>query len=450
MAKIIVSSFSNVTWKKQRYLDSYVEGFIRVLQREGNDVYSFRCNDFYRGNKNLVSTKLISKAVKDISPDLIITFNNAFPYADILKDTDCPVACFASDSCAFFLNKHLIERHADRYYFFNFSNDTIKAIPEWFPVVDKRRIFLFGHATDLRATDIPQDIDVSFIGSMANWNRDFPEYFKSFWTKRMSQGDQLPWYENTIKDNFFAALDKFKQDPFSKFTCNLPDFYPSTGSIETTAILLLTCKARFDVLSQFTDMGLKVFGYPYAYADVILYNYELFRCFDYTTSVSMEHATYNFNRSKISLNLPHAHAAEGFSWRVCDILASNAVLLSCKQPDLVNLTKSYVDLPMFESPIEARDLGKKLLDDDPWRKDLSLACQQVIDDKCRFEEKFKAMASAIGSVDINFFGSEGKEGIFKSIEEHDFLSKIGHARRTMRSIQAFKRKIRGQIRDYFR
>lgn len=447
MAKIIICSLSNVTWKKERYLDSFVEGFIRVLQREGNDIFNFRCNDFFRGKKNIVSSERLSRRIKEIAPDLIITFNNIFPYPDMLKDTNCPVACFASDSCAFFANKKLIEQYADRYYFFNFSNDTIKSLPEWFPFVDKRRIFLFGHATDLRAIDIPQNIDISFIGSMANWNRDFPEYFKSFWLKRMTNQDSLPWNENVVKDNFFEALDRFKEQPFSTFNCHLPDFSPSTGSVETTAILLLTCKARFDVLSQLTDLGLKIFGYPYAYADAILYNYDIFRCFDYTTSVSMEHATNNYNRSKISLNLPHAHAAEGFSWRVCDILASNAVLLSCRQPDLVNLTKNYIDLPMFESPSEARDLGKKLLADAQWRKDISSACQQMIDDKCRFEKKFKDMESAIGNLTLCAPKDDRTEGLFYSIEEHDFLSERNKLRKILSPFHARRRKIKKYLKS---
>ena len=97
------------------------------------------------------------------------------------------------------------------------------------------------------------------------------------------------------------------------------------------------------------------------------YNYELFRRFDFSMSVSLAHATRNYNRSKISLNLPHAHAREGFSWRVCDILASNVVLLSNRQPDLLQLCKGKVDLPTYESKAEARDIAKALLADPVWR-----------------------------------------------------------------------------------
>ncbi|GAB7269608.1 hypothetical protein DZS_10010 [Dickeya ananatis] len=89
-----------------------------------------------------------------------------------------------------------------------------------------------------------------------------------------------------------------------------------------------------------------------------------------------------------------------FSWRVCDILASNAVLLSCPQPDLLKLSKGYVDLPTYESPAEARDLATKLLNDPVWRKDLALGSQQMIDDKCRFEPKFKLIQDAIPGVNM--------------------------------------------------
>lgn len=396
MANITIFSLSNVTWTKEKYLDSYVEGFSKALLRNGNQVQNFRINEFAGAKSFYVDKTKTLEEIKKNKPDLIITFNNVLPYSTFLDDVNCPVACFASDSWAFFSNSDQIRKHADRYYFFNFSHDTINSFPQWFPYLNKDRAIHFGHATEQRAVDINQDINLSFIGSIANWNHDFADYFKSLSDLKVIKEGQ----ENIIKDNFFRELDRFKQDPFSEFKADLPGFVPSIGSIETTAILLLTCKSRFEVLNQLTDLGLKVFSYPYAFSDVLLYNYELFRCFDFELSVSFDHTTKNFNRSKISLNLPHAHAKEGFSWRVCDILASNSLLLSCPQPDLIRLMKGYADLPTYTSPAEARELSKKILADDSWRKELVLASQQMIDDKCRFDQKFKIIEEAIPSLSI--------------------------------------------------
>lgn len=422
MARIIVCSYSNVTWTKEKYLDSFVEGFITALKRSGNEVISIRVNDFDIRGASLVHESKTSAALRAFNPDLLVTFNNVLPYPQLLDDLDCPIACFASDSLAFFSHKHLLRKYAERYTFFNFSNDTINAFPEWFPFIKKEQIIRFGQATDIRATDIEQDINISFIGSIANWNRSFPDYFKSLHTLN-PDADEAHAEENKIKDKFFRSLDAFEKNPLSTFNYTLPKFKPYVGNTETSAILLLTCKKRFEILANLSDLGLKVFSAPTTFADVLLYDPDLFRCFDYETSVSMAHSTRNYNRSKISLNLPHAHAAEGFSWRVCDILASNAALLSCPQPDLLKLTKGYVKLPTYQSASEARDLAQKLLKDPAWRADLVKGSQQMIEENCRFEDKFKIMEDAIPSLTLLPTSKKPPQGSIVYLNEQDYLRK---------------------------
>ncbi|WP_168363459.1 glycosyltransferase family protein [Dickeya zeae] len=403
MANIVICAMSNVTWLRKPYVDSFVEGLIRALTRAGNNILNIRANDFLYGGISVVSKSRMRNKINEFRPDLILTLNNVLPYPTMLDDIDCPVACLAADSYAFFSNKDVIKKYAERYYFFNFSGDTLNTLKDWFPYVDSssNRNILFGHASDMRAENIEQDIPVSFVGSMGNWNKEFVSFFQ-----RISQdGDLGPKECNFIKDRFFEHITRFKENPYLQLSkdelkyFNLPHF-----PFEVSMIHLLTCQKRFDVLSELTDLGLKVYGYPHAYSDVLLYSQNIFECFDFEPSVTLSHNTKTYNRSKVSLNLPHAHAKEGFSWRVCDILASNAVLLSCPQPDLLKLSKGYVDLPTYESPAEARDLVIKLLNDPMWRKDLVLGSQQMIDDNCRFEPKFKLIQDAIPGV--NMFGDK--------------------------------------------
>lgn len=391
MAKIIVSALSNVTWLKGRYIDSFVEGLNRALVRCGNDVLNIRVNDFYFYGKNLASRTALKRRINQFNPELIITLNNELPYAELVDDVDCPIACLAADSYAFFANKDKISKYADRYYFFNFSNDTINTLYDWIPSALPDRNFLFGHATDLRAEMLDQDIDISFVGSMGNWNKSLVHYFQRIpHVKGLSYSDQ-----NKIKNFFFDKLEAFQNDPFMKIDEDQFPYYKAPFPIEVSLIHLLTCRERFKVLSAISDLGLSIYGWPDAYAEILLYDPQLFRRFDFTPSVTLQDTTMTYNRSKISLNLPHGHAKEGFSWRVCDILASNATLISCRQPDLVKLSRGYVDLPMFESESEARDICKKLLADPSWRRDLTLASQQMIEDRSRFESRFEMMQQVI-------------------------------------------------------
>ena len=303
-----------------------------------------------------------------------------------------------------------IKANLEKYYFCHFSADTGVTIGRWISGVRDERNILFGHATDLRAMNVEQDIDISFIGSIANWNHSLSSYFTNLHASRVAGCYPASGDENEIKDRFFFALDEFKKDPFHKFPYSLPVFDRRAGSEEKLAILLITANLRFSILSQLSDLGLKIFGQQFAFPDVMYYNYKLFRCFDFSLSVSSGHSTQNYNRSKISLNLPHAHAREGFSWRVCDILASNAVLLSNRQSDLLKLCKHRVDLPTYESAAEARDIARALLADPLWRSELSLACQALIDEKCRFEPKLANLESSISGVRLST-GDEGKISI---------------------------------------
>jgi hypothetical protein len=91
----------------------------------------------------------------------------------------------------------------------------------------------------------------------------------------------------------------------------------------------------------------------------------------------------------------------------------------------VELTKGYVELPMFESPAEARELAVKLLKDDIWRKDLSKACQAVVEEKCRFEKKFALMEEVIPKLTLRVSSEKGtsQEGSVTFLSEHEFLRK---------------------------
>ncbi len=423
MANIIICSSSNIIWTKRKQADPFIEGMINSLSRAGNNILNIITNDLnVRGVSFVHESKLLSK-LKLFKPDLIITFNNVLPYKEILDDLDCPVACFAADTCAFFSNQDLIKKHADRYDFFNFSNDTIIPFYKWFPFINKNRVHLFGHVTDLRAESIIQDINVSFIGSIATWNKDFTNYFKSLYQYNLTHSDEKTLDPNKIKDEFFIELDRFKNYPHSEFSCPLPNFNPFiVKSPSQSAILLLTAKERTEILSNITDLGLTIFGYPEVYSDLLVYNYELFRCFDFTPNATMDHTSRNYNRSKISLNLPHAHTKEGLSWRVCDILASNAVLLSCKQPDLVEMTKGYVDLPMYESTSEAREIIIKLLKEENWRADLTAGSQQMINDKYRFETKLKIVEDALSG--ITLFPNNKTQGNIENLDTKPYIRKI--------------------------
>lgn len=433
MANVLLSTYSNVTWTHVRYHDSFIQGFINALKRNGNNVMVVRTNEFLTDQisatpRTWMDTVKITQRVQAFKPDLILTFNNSLPCPQVIESTTCPVLVYASDAPSFFVAKHLIQKHQERYYFLDLTEKVTAALKHEFPYIKPSHYIPFGHATDLRATDIPQDIDLSFVGSIGNYSQGVIDYFKNFDSLGNTPSSLNP---NILKDEFFQALDLFQENSMEEFEFDFPHASHPLKNISPQILLMLTCKLRFETLSQLTDLGLKIFGYPTSWAQVLQYNHQLFRCFDYTLNVSLEHSTNTYNRSKVSLNLPHGQTTDGFSWRVCEILASNAVLLSNRKQDLLNLMHGYADLPTYTSPAEARDLAQKLLADPALRRDLSLASQQMINDKCRFEAKFQTIQSAIGNLTL----LSAQEGSFSTLEETDCLHEGRYLLRALRHRQ---------------
>ncbi len=422
MARIVLSLYSNVTWTKFPYLDSFVEGFTDSLRRAGNDMLILRNNEFvghqynHELRQNLDYPQLIND-VTAFNPDLIISFNNSVPHPDLIHETGCPIIVYASDAPCYFLFKETIKQHSDRYYFLHSAKQMTESLKTEFPFLNDSQFIDFGYATDLRAADYSQDINISFVGSIGNYSMGLPRYFAN----PLLDDDRIYDKDNHVRKNqikkyFFQCLDEFENDSMNDFKFTFPKPDHISKSVESTVVHILTCRKRFEVLAELTDLNLKIFGYPVSWAQTITYNYDMFRSFDYELVVSMEHSTRIFNSSKISLNLPHGFTTDGFSWRVCDILASNAVLLSPRKKDLERIVRGYVDLPMYESKGEARDLAVKLLGDDVWRKEITTGSQAAVNDQCRFEPKLRTIEQAVG----NLILFQEAEGSVRQVNPHHY------------------------------
>lgn len=94
----------------------------------------------------------------------------------------------------------------------------------------------------------------------------------------------------------------------------------------------------------------------------------------------------------------------GFSWRVCDILASNSMLLANSTDDLVKLFGGIV--PTFDNAEELRDKSQYFLMHDKERKEIVKTCQQFIDKNHRYENVFKIVEEYSGIKLLNIGKAE--------------------------------------------
>ena len=392
MAKIVFVSYANLTFNSVLQQDGFLQGFSDALTRAGNELTCVVAN-LIKGDD------VVALLIKE-KPDLIVSFNHVGITQKVLDKTNCPVVVFFSDNLPFVQNLSLINANPDRYYLLHHADETVIQAKDYLKNIPEHRQMIFGYASSLRKRDdIEQDIPISFIGSLGNWDKAATVYFQVMSQRSLVTHENC----NELKRRYLEKLYAFLDNPLVlQDAANLPCWEEITHRpFQATLTLTATCHKRYEILSQLTDLGLTVFSWAKGMADVLTYNEKMFECFDFTPSTTLEDSERNYNRSKISLNMPHGHALTGFSWRVCDILASNACLLSDPRKELTKLMGPYIDMPTYESPAEARELAQKLLKDDAWRKDIVAASQRAVDENCRFEQKLKKLEDFVGIPLIN-------------------------------------------------
>ena len=446
MARILFSEFSNVTWLGDVILDCHAQGFVNTLASLGNDVMVVIANKLSLGflynelKWGRLEKEQIKRKVKSFDPELIIAYNNNIPDG-IIQNTTCPIIIYPADIVTSWAGLSLIRHNLDRYYFLETTKAITHQIKEKIPSISNERIIPFGHATAVRKKDIEQDIRISFVGSILNYSWNTVDYFSRLGGFKDSE------YQNIRHKEYCSLFEDFRNNQTSEFDYSAFDTEELKAIQAYEASCINFCNKRFKILSEMSDLGLTIFGWSASWANVMMYDFDIWKCFDYRTSVSLEETIETYNRSIISLNLPQGSNTDGFSWRVTDIMASNAVLLSNKKKDLVNLISPYYkDMPYYESAMEARELAIDLLKNKNWRKEIVEASNQVIEENCRFEQKINIISQALSRVD--FYTTE--EGGIEVVSEDDVCKPMPQVCRTISRFPRLEKFLKKRYQKYYK
>lgn len=344
MSKIVFSCMPNMSVIKKGAMDSFFQNIVDALKDNGNDVFLLRMDLEWKND--WFSKKQLEKVLK-FNPDLIITPNHNVPLA-LLEKTDCPVIAYTADSPAYFRNQDYIRKNAERYLFMHGGWENIfpKILKQNFGIKDEQNFFA-GHMTAVKAKECEIKRNIGFIGFIGWGNsclNDFKKKFKD---------------NQTFHDEIQKAEDA------------------GINSIPFTQVK--TSNIRIKTLDALVDLGLECFGIPGNFLNCGGYSWELMKTFNFTPVVTTQATEEILNSSLISPNLYNYQAPLGMSWRIADVMASNACLISPPKPDLKRISP-YIDIPTYESPAECRELCQKLLKDEAWRKDIVAGCQKAIDD----------------------------------------------------------------------
>lgn len=385
MANIFIAFYNAVSDPdNQSAMPCYYETFINSLEKLGNKLFVYTRKK-YNIDFNNIPKNLLSQ-IQDFNPDLIILFNNAF--YDVSKHFDCPIIIYEVDSPLLYLNKEGLMENISRYKFFVPQTESLKILKEQFCVKDKD-IILIPFFTEIKAEDKEFITNISFIGSkFVTDNKKSP--FSRFLLNNPSD-DEVRLYKELINE--------FCNNVFWDKKCIFEKYNVTSKSINDNFIInellqYLSDFNRVNTLSSIADLGLDLYGTQSWINDT--YNEPLL-ILNYKNKpvYSLKHNQDIYNSSKIGININHLQAKTGFSWRVCDIMASNACLVSEYKPDMKKYF-SGLNLPFFTNRFEAREQCIKLLKNENYRRDIVMQSQEIINKAYRFDNVQKIIEDYLG------------------------------------------------------
>lgn len=386
MAKVFMGFYNGVAIENDpSAMPCFYESFINELKKIGNEVlYCFHSDFSYPFNEP-ASPEFIQD-LKNFNPDLIILFNNKF--YDLSKDFDCPIVIYEVDSFLYYSNKQNLKNNPDRYKFIVPQSSSVKILNEELGI-QKKNICYVPFFTSIMPENLSQSTNISFIGSKFDvFRRD------TLYTRFMSTSPS-----ETEIAQFKRVEECIKSDPFTTKEKIIKNLSLTSNKVINNIfidhfLMMISNVKRIQTLSQIVDLGLDLYGSSNWITDLI-YETDLVLSYKNKRVYSIKHNQDIYNGSKICININHIQAVTGFSWRVCDIMASNGCLVSEYKSDFDRLFPN-VPIPTFTNRYEARELCVKLLSNDNMRKDIVSQCQEVINKKYRFNHFIKSIEAFLG------------------------------------------------------
>lgn len=369
MANIVVAIYNPLIRGNGIY--PYFEVFLQELKALGNNVLCFEKVALeIKLNENIPDRYL--EQIQNFKPDLFILFNNQF--WDISKYFDCPIIIYDVDSPNAFGNIEKLKGNG-RYKYLTIQKDGIDIIQKALESSDIEVQYI-PPFTGLKADNTNPNINIAFCGSHWVWN-DFV-HIENFARLKPTK-DETYWAKQVYKlfcENPFSTSEELYEslgvNPANKLRFN-DNFILSTR---------ISGLKRLRYLLAIEDLGLEIRGLHWTAPGTLLKSFpELLLSYSSDVVNDMKTTESFYNSAKIGLNINHIQAKSGFSWRVADILASNACLVTEPSADFKDLK---FKVATFESPAELRDVCKKLQNNENLRMDLIQYAHEIIDKNHRF------------------------------------------------------------------
>ena len=415
MANVLISYFSD-------YGGTTYDSISNELLKNGNNVLRYNINsqgtsyDRWGGDSTCVFSDIKDKILK-FSPDVVLNFNNSFP-SNIELPKKCKVCLIDADAPFVFWNKETLKRKQNSYYYIGLQGYSKHMYESFFGVRLNNKNYLYmPMATSTKNTHIPQDKNISFIGS-------------NFYPLDIPKGE-----------DFYSPIGlelyrKFKEDYFFSFEeakkickhCASPEW------VFEKVRAYYVGQERLKYMQQLTDLGFTFYGVRW-WNKIAYYDFELAQCFDKTPIICLESTEQVYNSSKISINISHPQAKSSFSWRVMDIMASNACLLMEDKPDWRDLFEKYLsketlDAIIYKDRFDMREKAKRLLADETLRLKCVKELNNAIEKNGRWEHRFRMLEKFLN---VKLIKNKTSKPIYIYIKKESINTLSSQTDKTIRS-----------------
>jgi|GEM_PF-1376627 len=399
MANIVIIHYGGIKVEGRYKTFIFYEGLIEALRRNGNDVMEIITNDFskqaWSGTNELKIEINRSKLLNDIikfKPELIISFNNSS--IDGLDDAvSCPFIVWSADHFYHFNDLEKLKANKERFIFFCAQSGDVADCQKIIGA-SLEKCFRVKPATSVRSDfNHEKTNNIVFIGSTFG-NSDEKEKLHKYREEFVELGKKIIKKKGNEKELAHA----YKKIP------NVNQIILDFGSVAN----------RANVLSHIAPLGLNIHGGE-GWLDIGLdSSLDIFDAYDSRQVYSVSQTQDEYNSSKIGININHSQAKTGFSWRVMDIMASSAVLVSNYSPDLVeelgeDLSKDVI----YNSPQEAYELCKKLLNDEDLRKKIVQKSNEIVEKFHTWEIRILEIQKILK---LNLVNKDNKKGKYILLE----------------------------------
>lgn len=391
MANILVCADGYFRLFSPFSLEPYIDGFIQMLLKAGHNVFSYIEADLKhkKAYKNYLRHFQAYMDVIHFKPDIIFAFNNVLDERFLTK-FQCPIYIVASDTPLFWHNKECIKKYKDRFNVLYFNADFANDLKTNFGISSKHQL-LIPYTTNITTANCSQDKDISFVGNFFNLISHIlhQKLFNKLPPNKKQQAGNL------LKQIFeeYKTSQTIQQKTYEKLFNISEQTDLTKEKITQYFCITLTNNRRTNLLKELTSLDLHIYTYEQNLC-CMDFDYNLWNCCHFENICSTIDNQRIFNESKISLNMPHAQVRTGFSWRTCDIMASNAMLLSNKTKDLEVLFGNIV--PTYEDEKDIRDKCLYFLKHDKERQDIVKSCNKIINLKHRYEHLMLLLSEFIG------------------------------------------------------